>query len=352
MHKPIKLAVFGVGRWGTHLLRNFLEQPGAQVIAVVDPCAENLAIATQRFQLDDRVFVTTQWQDALELSGLEAVAIATPAATHYSIITAALKQELHVLAEKPLTLSASKSVQLCRLAAEQRRQLVIDHTYLFHPAILKSKELIGAGHLGGLRYGYATRTHLSPVRQDVDALWDLAIHDIAILNYWLSEKPCGVQARGQVWLQPEAQSALLCSEESSILFSKGLADTVWATLYYPSGFQATIHASWLNPDKQRRLCLVGEQGSLIFDELAAEPLTLQGGTIERQGDRFNPINQHREIIEWSSDEPLKQVCEHFLTCVRHNQPSDISSGWLGAELVQILVALSDSMHRGEQFISL
>ncbi|MBW4419082.1 MAG: Gfo/Idh/MocA family oxidoreductase [Myxacorys californica WJT36-NPBG1] len=345
MKKPTRIAVFGVGRWGTHLLRNFLEHAEAEVVAVVDPCAEQLAIAAQRFELDDRVFVTTQWQDALELSGLEAVAIATPAKTHYALITAALKQGLHVLAEKPLTLSTAESVQLCRLAAEQHRQLVVDHTYLFHPAVLQGRGLVES--LGDLRYAYAARTHLSPVRQDVDALWDLAIHDIAILNYWLTQTPCEVQARGQVWLQP---NALPC--ESSNLFPNGLADTVWATLIYPSGFQATLHLSWLNSDKQRRMCLVGEQGSLIFDELAAEPLMIQWGQFERQGNRFRPVHQRQEAIKLSSGEPLNQVCEHFLACVRCNQPSDISPGWLGAELVQILVALSESMQQGGRVMGL
>lgn len=339
MKKTIRIAVFGVGRWGTHLLRNFLAHPDAEVVAVVDPCAEHLAIAARRFELDDRVFVTTQWQDALELNGLEAVAIATPAETHYALITAALKQGLHVLAEKPLTLSTAESVQLCRLAAEQHRQLVVDHTYLFHPAVLQGRALVKS--LGDLRYAYSARTHLSPVRQDVDALWDLAIHDIAILNYWLAQTPCEVQARGQVWLQPDA-----LPRESSHLFPNGLADTIWATLIYPSGFQATLHLSWLNPDKQRRMCLVGAEGSLIFDELAAEPLMIQWGQFERQENRFSPINQRQEAIELSSGEPLNQVCEHFLDCVHRNQPSDISPGWLGAELVQILVALSESMQQG------
>nr|WP_274381956.1 Gfo/Idh/MocA family oxidoreductase [Myxacorys almedinensis] len=202
-----------------------------------------------------------------------------------------------------------------------------------------------------MRYGYTARTHLGPVRQDVDALWDLAIHDIAILNYWLGETPREVQARGQVWLQPKARSFPSCPNAPS-LFSNGLADTIWATLSYPSGFEATLHLSWLNPDKQRRLCVVGEHGSLVFDELASEPLTVQWGQLERQGERFNPINQRCEIVTPSPEEPLHQVCHHFLTCVQHNQPSERSPGWLGAELVEILGALSTSMQQGGQAIGI
>ncbi|HTL90440.1 MAG TPA: Gfo/Idh/MocA family oxidoreductase [Leptolyngbya sp.] len=326
MSEQITIAVFGVGRWGVHLLRNFLQHPNAKIVAVIDPCLEQLEAVAQRFELSDRVFLTTQWQDALELSNLDAVVITTPAATHYELITAALKQNLHVLAAKPLTLNVTESIQLCRLANQQQRQLVIDHTYLFHPAVIRGRSLIQSGQLGDLRYGYATRTHLSPVRFDVDALWDLAIHDIAILNFWLGESPCQVEAIGSVWLQ------------------KGLADTVWATLTYPSGFRATLHLSWLNPDKQRRSCIVGENGSLIFDELTQEPLIVQWGTFDSH---FKPIAQSREILELPNQEPLQQVCDHFLDCVKHDRASEISSGWLGAELVKILAALSESMQSGK-----
>ncbi|BAU11670.1 oxidoreductase domain protein [Leptolyngbya sp. NIES-3755] len=320
----VSIALFGVGRWGSHLLRNFLQHPEARVVAIVDPCLEQLETIAQRFELDQRIFLTTQWQDALELSGLEAVAITTPATTHNELITAALKQNLHVLAAKPLTLSVPESLQLCQLAEQQQRQLMVDHTYLFHPAVIRGREVMQK--LGKLRYGYSTRSHLSPVRSDVDALWDLAIHDIAILNFWLGESPFLVEAKGAVWLQ------------------EGLADTVWATLTYPSGFRATLHLSWLNPDKQRRSCIVGENGTLIFDELTQDQLTVQWGKFDEQ---FKPIEQSREILELPNQEPLQQICDHFLDCIQNDRASEISSGWLGAELVQILEALSESMRQGK-----
>ena len=326
MSEQVTIALVGVGRWGIHLLRNFLQHSNARVIAVVDADLEQLEKVAEQFALDQQILLTTQWQDALELSGLDAVAVTTPAATHNVLITAALKQNLHVLAAKPLTLSVTESIQLCQLAQQQQRQLVVDHTYLFHPAVIRGRELIQSGKLGKLRYGYATRSHLSPVRADVDAMWDLAIHDIAILNFWLGESPCRVEARGSAWLQ------------------RGLADTVWATLTYPSGFQATLHLSWLNSDKQRRSSVVGENGSLIFDELAQESLTVQWGQFDPQ---FKPIAQRREMLELPKQEPLQQVCSHFLDCVRCDRASEISSGWLGAELVQVLVALSESMQCGK-----
>lgn len=341
--KTTGIALFGCGRWGTHLLRNFLKLSQAKVIAVVDPVEERLGQLVQQFDLDSQILLTTDWLKAMQLKGVEAVAIATPAATHYPLIKAALQQGLHVLAEKPLTLNPAESLELCQLAVAQQRQLVIDHTYLFHPAVQRGREVIGQQLLGGLRYGYADRTHLGPIRQDVDALWDLAIHDIAIFNYWLNETPVQVQAQGTVWLQPQAAPQFL----------KGLSDLVWVQLTYPSGFQAFIHLCWSNPDKQRRLCLVGDRGTLVFDELSSTaPLTFRQGHLERVGQQFFPVEQQQQILELAQTEPLQEVCQHFLDCVQQNKPSDISSGWLGAKLVEILSALTRSLNQGGQGVEI
>ncbi|MUG95249.1 gfo/Idh/MocA family oxidoreductase [Scytonema sp. UIC 10036] len=324
----IKIAVIGVGRWGVHLLRNFLEHPQAKVTAVVDPSPERLTEVKQQYHLDDTVLLTTEWQAIQQVDGLEAVAIATPASTHYSLISDALCWGYHVLAEKPLTLNPSECRELCQLAEQQKRQLMVDHTYLFHPAVKRGKAVVQAGQLGDLRYGYAARTHLGPVRQDVDALWDLAIHDIAIFNTWLNQIPIKVEARGKVWLQP------------------GLSDLVWVTLTYPNNFQVYIHLCWLNPDKQRRLGIVGSRGSLIFDEMSpASPLTLLYGEFEQRENKFIPTNQRQEVLEIEKAEPLKDVCNSFINCILNNLPSETSSGWVGTELVQILSALTESLNQ-------
>jgi predicted dehydrogenase len=337
---PIKLALLGVGRWGTHLLRNFLAQPQAEIIAVVEPSIERLQSLPQQFELPDSTWLTSDWTEALNLPGLEAVVIATPAATHYPLIRAALERGLHVLAEKPLTLKVEEAIELCELADQQQRQLIIDHTYLFHPAVQQGRSIVQQGKLGELRYGYATRTHLGPVRQDVDALWDLAVHDIAIFNHWLKETPLQVQAQGTSWLQG-------CLAQCP----SGLADLVWIRLTYPSGFQATIHLCWANPDKQRRLCLAGSQGTLVFDELKGDaPLTLLQGRLEANQQHFVPMDHQQEVIPVEAIEPLHQVCHHFLSCIQQGITSPISSGWLGAELVQILSALTASLQVGGKAI--
>lgn len=349
------IVVVGVGRWGVHLVRNFLEHPDARVVAVVDSHSERLAALQKRFNLDPSVILATDWQAVRNNPEIEAVAIATPASTHYSLIADALHQGYHVLAEKPLTLNPAECLELCRLAEQQQRQLMVDHTYLFHPAVQRGQEIVESGRLGELRYGYAARTHLGPVRQDVDALWDLAIHDIAIFNTWLGQVPVEVQATGQVWLKrisSQLSSAngnsreQLTTDNGQRTNPQELADLVQVILTYPSGFQAFIHLCWLNPDKQRRLAVVGSQGTLIFDELAESPLTLQHGHLEQEGEYFTPAGQQCEVLDIELGEPLKRVCDRFLVSIQLNQPSPLSSGWMGSQLVQVLSCLEQSLQQG------
>ncbi|MEO1763454.1 MAG: Gfo/Idh/MocA family oxidoreductase [Cyanobacteria bacterium J06629_18] len=344
MTNSIKIAVVGVGRWGVHLLRNFLAHPQVEVVAVVDPNPECLTKVERQYQLANNVLLTTEWQKLKQLSDLNAVVIATPAVTHYSLIVDALNWGCHVLSEKPLTLNPLECYQLCELAEKQQRILMVDHTYLFHPVVEKGQAVLQSGAVGDLRYGYATRTHLGPVRQDVDALWDLAIHDIAIFNNWLGESPILAQATGKVWLQ---------TAENQSASSNPLSDLVQATLIYPSGFQAFIHLCWLNPDKQRRLAVVGSRGSLIFDEMLSDtPLTLMQGEFERQENIFIPINQQQKVIEIEPGEPLKKVCNGFVECIVQNTQSSISNGCVGAELVEILTALTQSLETEGKTISI
>lgn len=335
----IGIAILGVGRWGTHLVRNFVRHPNARVVAVVDHHRDRLSACQEKLELPESVVLSTTWEEVRQLKAIDAVAIATPASTHYPLIADALRLGYHVLAEKPLTLDAAECLQLAQLAQQKQLQLLVDHTYLFNPAVERGREAIAAGQLGKLRYGYATRTHLGPVRHDVDALWDLAIHDICIFNHWLGQTPIQVEARGTVWLQGSQTAAA----------SPKLSDLVWATLTYPTGFCAYLHLCWLNPDKQRRLCVAGERGTLIFDEMQLEQaLTLQRGHFEREEIAFVPAGIQREVIPVPAAEPLGKVCDRFLQDIRTAATSSPSSGWVGGELVQILSCLSASLDEGGQ----
>jgi predicted dehydrogenase len=349
--KPLGIAVLGAGRWGRHWIRNVMQSDRTTLIGVVDPSPLTLQKVVQDLRIPNTVQLQIDWRQVLHNPAVEAIVVATPAASHFEIIQAALQADRHILAEKPLTLSSHDGQLLCQLAQQRDRLLMVDHTYLFHPAIeagqawLRSGSRAGFAHtlaapisggIGLLNYGYASRTHLGPVRQDVDALWDLAIHDIAIFNHWLGEMPHAVQAQGQIWLQPD---------QRTLLSPRGLADQVWATLYYPSGFTAQLHLAWNNPDKQRRLVMVGDRGALIFDELSPTPLVCQHGELRRSGSGFVPENQSTEVIPVPEGQPLDRVLAHFLDCVGTGMDCR-SSGRLGNDLVTILLALSESLQRG------
>jgi predicted dehydrogenase len=333
------IAILGVGRWGVHLVRIFANHPSVEIVAIVDPYPERLVYCQEQLGIDaNKVVLATEWETVRTHPRLQTVVVVTPASGHYPLILDALNLGYHVLAEKPLTLDPQECLELTRLAASKQLQLLIDHTYLFHPAITEGRDLVAAGSLGDLHYGYASRTHLSPVRQDVDALWDLAIHDIAIFNCWLGETPIAVRARGKVWLQPEKRMDISAT-------MSGLADLVWLTLTYPSGFEAEIHLCWSNQDKQRKLCVVGSQGTLIFDELVATPLVVQRGHFERDGERFIPAGVKTEAIELPKAEPLKNVVDRFINNILTGATDPISSGWVATELVQVLTCLSQSLER-------
>ncbi|MEG5040064.1 MULTISPECIES: Gfo/Idh/MocA family oxidoreductase [unclassified Microcoleus] len=383
----IGIAVLGAGRWGVNLIRNFLEHPNSQVLAVVDQNRDSLVAVQKQFNLDASVILATDWSQVQALPGLQAVAIATPASTHYTLAAAALKQGYHVLAEKPLALNLTEAIELSQLAEKQQRQLFVDHTYLFHPAVDRGQRIIQQHQLGKLRYGYAQRTHFKPVRHDVDALWDLAIHDIAIFNTWLEQRPIEVRAIGTVFPKESGkgkkesginkEAAEIENQLAPSLLTTNpaekLADLVWVTLTYPDGFQAFIHLCWLNPDKQRRLTVVGSLGTLIFDEMLPEtPLILQRGPSDYPGEENNSFEsalakpaptgatptkriapqptstRHREVLSLEQVEPLRRVCDRFLNCVQTNTPSLTSSGAASVELIRILSTLSKSLELGGQ----
>lgn len=338
----IRLALVGVGRWGNHLLRNFLSLSEVTVAAVVDHNVTRLSHIQRDYQLPPETLVTQDVDAILAHPNIDAVAIATPAATHYPLIQTALKFGKHVLAEKPLTLNVAEADELHHLAESQQRHLVIDHTYLFHPAVAQGQRVLAQQRLGPLRYGYAARTNLGPVRTDVDALWDLSIHDITIFNHWLGEQPLSASARGQLWLDSKQES-----------LTSGLSDVVWLHLAYPSGIQVTIHVSWSNPDKQRRLCITGDRGTLIFDELQPQhPLVIQHGYLTPTTNGLTPSERTQEVIPVPPAEPLQRVCQHFVQCIQENHPSNVSNGQIAIDVVRTLSALSQSLALGGQPVAI
>ena len=361
----VTIAVVGAGRWGSHWTRIGLEHPDFRLGAVVDPIAASLDRMAKRYgdrpdwqrvQLCDSLAAAIDAQP--EGDPLSAVIVATPAEDHLETVSFALKQGLHVLVEKPLTLTVDDGQALAALAQAQQKILCIDHTYLFNGAVTAGQHFLATGKLETCRYGYATRTHFAPVRQDVDALWDLAIHDICIFNHWLKETPTAVSARGLTWLQSGIGSRPSASPPEPASFpipDQGLADQVWLTLRYGSGVEVTIHLCWSNADKQRRLALVGDQGTLILDEMRSQqPLTFLGSQWEA-GDRdqgqplYMPTVDDPQAIAIEPVEPLRAVADCFIEAIATGKIDPRSSAETGIGLVKILAAASRSLHQGGQW---
>jgi predicted dehydrogenase len=242
----LRVAVIGCGHWGPNHIRVFDEQARSSVLACADLNTARLERIRARFP---RVHTTTDAFALFADPAVDAVVIATPTATHFELARAALRAGKHVLVEKPLATSAAEAVELCNLARTCGRVLMVGHVFLFNGGILKLRELIAAGELGEVQYLDAVRTNLGPVRGDVNALFDLATHDISICNHLLGDAPVAVSALGR------------CISQETI------EDVAFATLQYADGTLAHLHASWLNPRKVRTLTVVGSAKMAHWDDV-------------------------------------------------------------------------------------
>lgn len=354
MLAPIQIAVLGAGRWGRHFVRHFSQHPHAQLVAVADPSAAALeSIAAQTPSADTIAWCESHQALLARAETCQAIVIATPAATHFDLVQMALARGLHVLVEKPLTFSPADCLVLDRQARAADRCLFVDHTYGFHPAVTQGAIAVQSGILGELRYGYGARTHLGPVRGDVDALWDLAIHDLTIFSQWLGETPCAVTAQGRTWLQPGDRPPSGADPRDHPHPPTGLADWVWLTWDYPSGRCTTLQVGWSNPDKQRRLAVVGSEGTLIFDELrSAAPLVLRRGRLVSSETGWHPDDHGEHILEVPPGEPLRLVCDQFLAAIAGASVPPVAQASQAAQWVAVLAATSQSLNSNGQRIEI
>lgn len=334
----LKCGLIGCGHWGPNYARLLHSLPEAELIQAADLNPERLA----RLQtLYPALLTSTDVQQLLQNPEIQAVIIATPASSHYELVKQALLAGKHVLSEKPLTLTTESSAELAKLAAEQQLILMVGHTFLFNSGIRYLKTALDQGELGQLYYLQATRTNLGPIRNDVDAVADLATHDIAIFNYLIGSLPEKVSAQGQSWLQP------------------GIADLAFITLHYPGQRLAQVHASWLNPVKVRQLTLVGSQKMMSWDDLnGAEPIRIydvgvhqepyyqdfgQFQLLPRQGDTTIP----RVILQ----EPLRQELLSFIEAIQQQRPP-LSDAYFAVGVSRVLEAVQTSMAQAGQAVLL
>jgi predicted dehydrogenase len=327
--KPLGIAVIGCGYWGMNYVRIFNELMESRVVAVCDQSAERLNEVSRRFP---GVYLTMQADDAASQRGVDAVVVCTEATTHFNVTRRLLLAGRHVLVEKPLTTTTAEADKLIDLAESNSAILMVGHTFVFNAGVRKVKEYVQQDG-GRVYYLYARRTNLGPIRRDVNALWDLAPHDIAIFNYLLDGTPLWVSAVGGKVLRN-------CRD-----------DVGFISLGYPDNVLAHVHVSWADPDKAREVVVVKSDKRIVFNDLNGieqvrvfekgvstveqEPLNYGEFRFEiREGDIISP---RIEPVE-----PLKHQCRHFLDCVRTGK-RPISSGAEGRDVVRVLEAVNRSI---------
>ena len=242
----INCAIIGYGYWGPNLLRNFAATPNTSVHTVVDLRPERLAVVSRNFPT---VKVTSDIDSIWTNTEIDAVIIATPVFTHFDLAKKALLAGKHVLLEKPMTDTVAHAEELIELANKQGKVLMVDHTFLYTSAVQKMKRLIDSGELGSVKYFDSTRINLGLIQQDVNVLWDLAPHDISILDYLIPSKPLSVQATGVSHIH------------------NGIENIAYLTVKYAHDFMAHFHCSWSSPVKIRMMLLGGDKKMVVFDDM-------------------------------------------------------------------------------------
>lgn len=328
--EPIKVAVVGCGYWGPNLIRNFHSLTGCRVEMVCDLDEERLR-HMRRLYPDLRT--GTDFQALLEDDQIQAVAIATPVKSHFALAGRCLEQGKHVLIEKPMAASTAECRQLIDLARAGGRTLMVGHTYLYSNVVARIREIVQSGELGDLLYIASQRLNLGLFQKDINVAWDLAPHDLSIIFHVLGELPAAVNCQGKSHITAGIQDV----------------STMW--LEFPSGAVATVHSSWLDPNKVRRMTFVGTRKMILYDDTQPhEKLKIYDRRVERPphydtfaefhyayhyGDTFAP---HVQQIE-----PLREQCAHFLDCVDTGRVPR-SSGEDGLAVVKVLEAASRSMN--------
>ena len=325
----IGIGVVGYGYWGPNLVRNFASVEGAQVIAICDIDESKMALLSRRHPA---AMITNKFQDLLKDKRIDAIVIATPVHTHFELALASLKAGKHILVEKPLAHTSEQVIRLIEEAERRNLILMVDHTFLYTPAVRKIRELIVEGALGDIYYYNGIRFSLGLFQSDVNVIWDLAVHDISIIQYIFDEKPVAVSAT--------AASHVAGSPENMAHIS----------LFFPSSCIAHISVNWLSPVKVRQTLIGGSSKMIVYDDgEAAEKIKVydKGITVNGTAEKELQLRiNYRAGDMWAPHLPAKEAlhteAEHFIACL-HNGESPISDGKTGLQVVEILEAASRSV---------
>lgn len=314
----------GVGRWGQNLLRNFYRLSAVRWVLDDDP-----ATLSQALESNPGIEAAASWMDILNDPEVAGVVLATPAFTHFPLAREALRAGKHVMVEKPLALSLAEGRELVDLAAAQQLILMVDHLLQNHPAYRKLRDLTVSGALGRIRHIHSRRLSFGRIRTEEDALWSFAPHDISMILGLMGRAPLQVAARGQGWVTP------------------GLADTAEVFLDFGGGATAGISVSWLNPVKEQKLVLVGDDKMAVFDDTKAWPekLLLYPHRIDWAGQIPSAAPGQSEAVELNEAEPLKIQCKAFIEAMS-GKGLPLTDGAEGLRVLEVLAAASESMRCG------
>ena len=325
----IRFGVIGYGYWGPNVVRNLRGLEGAELVAVCDKSAK----AQQRVkQAYPEVHVTSDYTEIVCSSEIDAVAVVTPVWTHFELAKAALRNGKHVFVEKPFTATSAQAEELIELAARNNLQIMVDHTFLFTGAVRKIRQLIDDNTLGKLYYYDSTRVNLGLFQHDVNVLWDLAPHDLSIVDYLIGKEPEAVIATGKHHLN-------------------GLTDVAYLTAYYPDNVIAHINVNWLSPVKVRTTLIGGEKKMVVWNDLEAdEKIKVYDRGVNMTGREgvYDLLVSYRSGDMWAPKvevtEALKAELNYFVECIETgNVP--INDGLAGLRVVRMLEAAEESLSR-------
>lgn len=331
MPEPINIAVVGSGYWGPNLIRNIALLPDARLHTVCDINPKALEQNARRYP---GIRTTQDFDSVLKDPDVAGVVLATPASLHAEMALAALDVGKHVMVEKPLAMSSEEALRLIQKAESNGCILMAGHVFEFNPAVIALRDMVQSGRLGRILYLYSQRLNLGIIRDDLNVMWNLAPHDFSILNFVLQQGPTAISARG------------------FHLLGRKLEDVAFITVEYPGNIVANVHVSWLDPNKTRRMTVVGDEKMAVYDDVSQdERIRLYDKGVIRDSlpdaygefrlvTRFGDVH----IPNLPTTEPLRAECAHFVECIRTGQ-QPVSSGVDGYRIVRMLEAAQQSIEQ-------
>jgi predicted dehydrogenase len=334
----IRIGVIGYGYWGPNVVRNFAETPGSQVWSVSDVSQERLAQAHARYPA---ITTTNDCHALIEDPAIDAVVIMTPVSTHFALGLEALQAGKHVLMAKPIASSSEQARRLIDEATRRNRILMVDHTFVYTGAVRRIKELIDGGGLGRLNYYDSVRVNLGLFQHDVNVLWDLAVHDLAIMDYILDQQPLAIAATGAAHVPGQP------------------VNIAYLTCFFNDNLIAHHHVNWLAPVKVRRTLICGDRQMIVYDDLEpSEKVKVydKGVTFSSRPERvYESLVGYRTGDMWapklSLTEALRVEATHFLECIREGRPP-LTDGHAGLRVISVLEAATQSLAQRGQPVEL